>query len=126
MSFFYIIDGVTPEGVDPARIALLVAGGEIDFEAAPQLKERIFDQIEDGGRCLLLDLSMVTFIDSTAIGVLVGASTKAQDTGESSLVVVCEEENNRVQRILDIAGVANILTVLPSRERAFAELASTG
>jgi anti-anti-sigma factor len=124
MSFFYITEDVTPESdVSDEDVAVLEAVGEIDYAAAPQLRERILDQVKAGRRRVLLDLSTVTFIDSTAIGVVVGAVTGLQTSGEASLAIVCVEHNHRVRRILDIAGVNSLVTVHPSREQAFSELA---
>ena len=128
MSFFYITDDVTPAGVGGAHVdvALLVVAGEIDYAAAPQLRQRILEHIRAGRRRLLVDLSTVTFIDSTAIGVLAGATGELQDAGEGSLTIICAEENTRVRRIFDIAGIDNLLAVHSSREQALSELASAG
>lgn len=129
MSFFYITDDVAPAGVGGGAhgdVALLVASGEIDYAAAPQLRQRILDHIHSDRRRLLVDLSTVTFIDSTAIGVLVGAAGELQDAGDGSLTIICAEENTRVRRIFDIAGVDNLVTVHSSRGQALSELASAG
>ena len=51
-----------------------------------------------------------------------GAAKRLLEAGDS-LVVVCPEENRRVRRIFDIAGVENVLTLHGSREEAFSALA---
>jgi len=107
------------------EVLLLSAGGEIDFAVGPLLRERLFKRIGAGHRRLVLDLSAVTFIDSMAIGVLVGAVLRLQETGGGSLSVVCASDNERVLRIFDIAGVANLIALHRTREEAFAELTST-
>jgi anti-sigma B factor antagonist len=127
MSFFYIGDDATFEhGNHDDDVMLLVAGGEIDFAASPRLRERIADDIDAGRRRLLLDLSKATFIDSTAVGVLVGAVLRLHEHGGGSLGVVCSEENVRVLRIFEIAGVESVIALYRSRGEALAALAMAG
>jgi anti-sigma B factor antagonist len=123
MGFFYITDDVSIDGWERSEdIAMLEAGGDIDYDASPQLRECLADQIHAGARRLVLDLSKVTFIDSTAIGVLVGAVMRLHEEGGGSLAVVCAEENRRVLRIFEIAGVDSLIVLHRSREEALLEL----
>jgi anti-sigma B factor antagonist len=69
MSTFYLL--ADDEIVDQA--AVITIAGELDYAASPQLRDRMLAQIATGRRRLLLDFSEVTFIDSTAIGVIVSA-----------------------------------------------------
>jgi anti-sigma B factor antagonist len=126
MGFFYISDEVAPEGVDGGGIALVVAGGEIDYAASPQLNARIIEHVDAGRRNLVLDLSTVTFIDSTAIGVLMGAVMRLDELGDGSVSVVCTQENRRVLRIFEIAGIDSLIDVHASREEAISALAPAG
>ncbi|HSZ04586.1 MAG TPA: STAS domain-containing protein [Solirubrobacteraceae bacterium] len=127
MSFFYIGDDMTFEHSEHADDAvLLVAGGEIDFAASPRLRERIADAIDAGRRRLVLDLSKATFIDSTAVGVLVGAVLRLHEHGGGSLGVICAEENVRVLRIFEIAGVESVIALYRSREEGLSALATVG
>jgi anti-anti-sigma factor len=127
MSFFYIGDDVTLGDVECGdEVIVLIAGGEIDFAASPQLRERIAEHIDAGGKHLVLDLSTATFIDSTAIGVLVGAVMRLRESGGGSLTVVCPEENERVLRIFEIAGVSNLFVLHRSREEALSALGWVG
>jgi anti-sigma B factor antagonist len=125
MSFFFISDETTLDGVQlPPDVALLVAGGEIDYAASPQLRERLSEGIDVGARRVVLDLSSVTFIDSTAIGVLVGAVMRLRELGEGSLTIVCNEQNERVVRIFEIAGVDSLITLRRSRADALSAFAA--
>jgi anti-sigma B factor antagonist len=123
MSLFYVIDEPVQESGE--GFALLLAGGELDYAAAPQLRERIAEH-EEGARChLVLDLAEATFIDSTAIGVIVSAHSSLVSAG-GSLSIVCGRENRRVLRIFDIAGVSSLLDVHETREEAFSAPTATG
>ena len=120
MRTFYIGDEVQAEhaGKD---LAVLVVGGEVDFEVSPQLKARMMRTIKAGRRRLVLDLSDVTFIDSTAIGVIAGAVEKLDEAGGGSLALVCTHE--KVMQIFEITGLDSVITVHPTREEALAALA---
>jgi anti-sigma B factor antagonist len=124
MGFFYIGDEPAAEGaLHGDDLAIVVAGGELDYAASPHIRDHLSDQIDAGVRRLGLDLSGATFIDSTAIGVLVAALMQLHELGGGSLTVVCAEENRRVLRIFEIAGVDSLITLYRSREEALVELA---
>jgi anti-sigma B factor antagonist len=74
MSSFHISDSLTCDDV-----IVLVAGGEIDYDASPQLRKRIEAHLKADGCRLVLDLSRATFIDSTAIGVLMGTVARLRE-----------------------------------------------
>jgi anti-sigma B factor antagonist len=115
MRTFYIGDDVHLEDAGP-EVAILVVGGEVDYEVSPQLKARIMRAIKAGKRRLILDLSDVTFIDSTAIGVLAGALERLDETGGGSLSVVSTHE--KVIQIFEITGLESVVAVHPTREDA--------
>lgn len=119
MSSFYIGDDTTRDGV-----VVLVVGGEIDYDASPQLKERILAHIRANRRRLVLDLSWATFIDSTAIGVLTGAATKLHEADGEPLAVVCTHE--RVLQIFEITGLESMISLYSSCEEALSALAVAG
>jgi anti-sigma B factor antagonist len=123
MRTFYIGDEVQVEDAGE-DLAILVVGGEVDFEVSPQLKARMTKTIKAGRRRLVLDLSDVTFIDSTAIGVIAGAVEKLDEAGGGSLAIVCTHE--KVMQIFEITGLDSVITVHPSREEALAALAVAG
>ena len=64
--------GLVDEPVDDSTHVLSLRG-EIDALTAPKLGSRLFGFAEDGARGVVVDLSDVTFMDSTGIGVLMNA-----------------------------------------------------
>lgn len=127
MGFFYIGDEATVEGsAHDDAIAVMVAGGELDFAASPQLRDRLTERIEAGTRRLILDLSGATFVDSTAIGALVSVATLLNELDGGVLLVVCPDENRRALRIFEIAGIESLIAVRRSRAEAMRELAVAG
>jgi anti-anti-sigma factor len=103
-------------------VVVLVASGELDYDSAPLLRTTILSHIGAGKRRLVVDLSAVGFIDSMAIGVLVGTVARLRSSGGGALVVVCETRNKGVLRIFDVAGVANVISLYSSREEALRAL----
>jgi anti-sigma B factor antagonist len=124
MSSFYISDETTLSDAALGGVGMFVAGGEIDFAASPQLKEHLAGHITAGTRHLVVDLSTATFIDSTAIGVLMGAVGSLREACGGSLAVVCTHEN--VIKIFEIAGLQNAIALYRSREEALSALSMVG
>jgi anti-sigma B factor antagonist len=129
MSTFYVV--ADDEVVD--QVAVITMGGELDYAVSPQLRERMLAQIASGRRRLLLDLSTATFIDSTAIGVIVGAVSRLRASGGGAVAVVCGEhppadtaagELGTVRRIFEIAGVDAGVALCSTREEALSHLSA--
>lgn len=76
--------------------------GEVDVSNAPELRDAIDAELAADPAGLLVDLADVPYIDSTGIGVLVGAAHRAKDAGVS-LVVTNPQRN--VARVLAMLGV---------------------
>jgi anti-sigma B factor antagonist len=110
---------ITTETVDDP-VAAVAVSGYVDFDAAPALKHSLVDCIEAGRSQLVVDLAEAGFIDSTAIGVLVGALKRLQESG-GSLVVVCTNEN--VQSIFELVGLDEVITLHRSRDDAISAFA---
>lgn len=102
------------------QVRALRVSGEVDFDVAPQFKREIVSHIDNGDRRLIVDLSAVSFIDSTAIGVLVGAIKRMRAVA-GSLVVVCD--NDEVRGIFEAVGLENVITLHASDSDAVAALA---
>lgn len=119
MSTFYIGDDLAY-----ADAVVLTVGGEIDYATSPQLKQRIDEHLKSDERHLVLDLSWTTFVDSTAIGVLMGAASRLHELGRGSLGVVCS--NEQVLQIFQISGLESAVSLHRTCEEAISELAAAG
>ena len=111
--------GLVDEAVDDATHVVSLRG-EVDASTAPKLAGRLFALADEGKRAVVVDLSDVTFIDSTGIGVLLNAATQFAGR-HGQLVVACGDA--RVLRPFELAGVARHLTICDSREAALGGLA---
>lgn len=96
-------------------VAVIALTGEVDIYSAPEFKETLVRGIEDGARRIIVDLSGVTFIDSTALGVLVSGAKRVRPQN-GALDIVCSDEN--ITRIFEITGLDRIFGIYASREEA--------
>ena len=93
--------------------------GEIDLFTAPELKQKLTDAIEGGKSRIVVDLTETTFLDSTALGVLIGA-VKRLRSREGALVIVNTDQN--IAKTFEITGLDQIFTILTTREEGIAAL----
>ena len=101
-----------------ARGCTLVAmAGELDIYTAPNLSEVISEMIRDGKYNLVIDLTRVEFLDSTALGVLVGALKKIK-ASNGSLQLVCNED--RLLKIFRMTGLTTVFVIHDTVEAAVA------
>ena len=90
-----------------ARVSV---SGEVDVSCAPELRAALDARIAElsAGEELVCDLAEVPYIDSTGIGVLVGAAHRCAEAG-GSLVVARPQRN--VARVLGLLGVGADLNI---------------
>jgi anti-sigma B factor antagonist len=94
---------------------VIAVSGEIDVATAPQLRECLHRVIAQGDSTIVLDLLGVTFLDSTALGVLVGALKRCREVGGDLHIVVADP---RIMKIFEITGLTNVFTIAPSLQAA--------
>ena len=97
------------------NVGVVTLEGEIDIYSSPQFKEVLLKGIEEGVSHVVIDLTDVTFIDSTALGVLVSGAKRLRPH-DGTLDIVCVDEN--IIRILEITGLDRIFGIYPSRGQA--------
>lgn len=90
---------------DAARV---LVEGEVDVSNADELRDAVDCALAHDAPEVAVDLSQVPYIDSTGIGVLVGAAHRAADAGKK-LVVASPQKN--VARVLGLLGVADDLNI---------------
>lgn len=93
---------------DRDGVLVVSVSGELDLFAAPELRSRLLDEVRDGRREVVLDLSETTFMDSTALGVII-ATLKALQERRGRLVLVNERAS--IDKTLAITGLDRVLQV---------------
>jgi len=113
--------GVHRIQVDEEREATVVsAQGELDAYTAPDLSEAFQRHTTRDHDSLVVDLSRVSFLDSTALGLVVRAVNELADTGGRARVVLPQ---TAARRIFEITTLDRALPVSTSLSDALAELA---
>ena len=90
--------------------------GEIDLFTAPEFKQRVSAPIDAGRRRLIVDLTATTFIDSSSLGVLIGAHRRLRRLN-GALVIVCSGEP--ILKTFRITGLDGVFTIVPTLDEAF-------
>ena len=115
-----------PDLPSPASFSTLKTGdnayvvsveGELDLYSAPELAAELDALVADAPD-VVLDLSGVGFVDSTALGAIVGASRSLRAGGGRLLLVASRD----VRMVLELVGLDRILPVYESTERALEHL----
>ncbi len=91
--------------------------GDIDLAAAPTLKSALLELVREGHRQLILDLSGVSYLDSTGLGVLVGIRKRLADQGR--LAIAGTPKN--VFRVFQITGLDAKFEMFSTLDRALVD-----
>ena len=89
--------------------------GEIDLFTAPEFKQRVSAPIDEGRTHVIVDLTETTFIDSSSLGVLIGAHRRLRRL-EGRLVIVCS--NDAIVKTFRITGLDGVFTIVPRLDEA--------
>ncbi|MET7686163.1 STAS domain-containing protein [Streptomyces sp. NPDC005423] len=105
---------LTPQHTE-GDLALAHIAGELDLTTAPLLRAQALALIEQGHRHLILDLSAVTFCDSSGFNALIGILRCAK-TADGTLVLAAVPD--RLQRMLHLTGLNTLLPAHPTAAHA--------
>ena len=93
---------------------MVVVGGELDLASGPALEEELQRLSDSGAELLIVDLRELEFMDSTGLSILVKAHQRAIEAGREFGLVRGPQQ---VQRLLDLTGVAERLTLVDTPEQ---------
>lgn len=94
-------------------------GGELDLYNADDIRAALASAIDGGAARIVVDMSDVAFVDSTALGVLIEARSKL---GHDGVVIAAPQLETR--RTLEVSGLDRHLPVHDSVDDALASSAS--
>lgn len=97
--------------------SVLRVGGEVDVATAPRLREQLIVLVNEQRYQLVVDLSDVDFIDSTGLGVLIGALKRVR-SHDGDLHLVCSDP--RIVRVFEITGLDQIFSMHETLDAAVA------
>jgi anti-sigma B factor antagonist len=99
-------------------VTILALAGEIDLESAPTLRNAVTEVTDAGADRIVLDLSDVSFIDSTGLGVFIYAQKKLR-LRQGTLDIV--GSTRRILAIFKLAGLDKAFRIHPSLEAALGQ-----
>jgi anti-sigma B factor antagonist len=96
------------------RTAVLAVIGELDLVSCPSLGQAIDELAGADVDLVVVDLSGLEFMDSTGLHLLVRAQNEAHEAGRRFALV---KGRAQVQRLFDLTGVTESLTLVDSPDQ---------
>ncbi len=96
---------------DQHGITVVVLEGELEVSEAPALRDLLGSLVAGPQSRVLLDLGQVSFIDSSGIGVLIGAHRRAEEAGAR---VGLAAPNAGVRRVFELTRTDRVLRIYDS------------
>lgn len=99
------------------KAVIISVAGEVDVATAPGLRSALDDVALSSGtpKNLVIDMTAVSFLDSTALGVLVSALRKSEEHGVRFGVVL---SHPHVIKVFRVTNLDSLMTVHPTLEAA--------
>lgn len=98
--------------------AVIAPEGELDLHAARQLAPELNQAAGGSFPVLVVDLSAVTFVDSTGLGGILQAHLRLQRQGRAVHIVA--PPGSAAAVLIDLSGLTTTLATFPTREAALA------
>jgi len=100
---------------------LVSVAGELDLDTAPRMRTLIDARLSHtGARHLLLDMSGVSFLDSSGLGAILGRYRTVSASGGAMGIAGAR---TAVKRVLRLSGVSQIIRMYTSRDTGLKALA---
>lgn len=88
--------------------------GEIDLSTSPVFKEKVYEIIDSGKNSIIVDLNGLDFMDSTGLGVLVGALKKTRMEG-GDIKLICDKSN--IIKVFTLTGLDKVFCIYDNLQR---------
>jgi anti-sigma B factor antagonist len=105
----------------PGKLAGVAVRGEVELATAPALTAALEDRIRRTSGAFVVDFLAVDFLDSSGIHCLVRARALL-GRDDRALALICPAGN--VRRVLEVAGIDELVPVYGSREELERALAT--
>lgn len=96
------------EVVQCGELRVVALAGEVDLYTAPAFERALAVLLDEGARELVVDLVAATFVDSTFLGVLIGAHKRLARVG-GRLSVVCADP--KLAKVFAITGLDRVFPI---------------
>ena len=92
-----------------ADTAKVFVSGEVDIYTAQQFKEKLYSIVDNSGKDLVIDCSDLNYIDSTGLGIFVGALKKTRMAGKS---IQLENIKDNIRKLFVITGLDKLFVIV--------------
>ena len=92
---------------------VITVSGEVDLATSPELDTAIITAIESGTASLAIDLTDVSFMDSSGLGVIVRGLKRCREADKDLDLVIT---NERVLKVFGITGLDQVIPIHDSIE----------
>jgi anti-sigma B factor antagonist len=96
------------------RAITLALTGELDLVSSPAMERVMDDLSRSDAELIIVDLSGLEFMDSTGLHLLIRVQQRAQEAGRRFALIRGREAG---QRLFELTGLADSLTVVDSAEQ---------
>ena len=103
----------------PDGVAILAVGGAIDLFTAPEFKDGLLAVVDRGEKRVVLDLTATSFLDSSALAVLLSARKRL--AGHSGRLAIAGL-NASLRATFELTGLDQLFTIAASRDEAITAL----
>jgi anti-sigma B factor antagonist len=101
------------------ELAIVSLSGELDLYTAERVRVAVDEAGAVGADNVIVDLSEISFIDSTALGVLVQETKRLEGRGHSLVLVT---NDPRTLRVFEVTGLDRVLRTFATLHDALSQL----
>lgn len=92
-------------------VPVLGLTGELDMSTSPQLHNHLLGISERDPQVVVVDMTAVSFVDSTALGVLVSAVKRLREYGGDLRLVLTQPH---IVKVFEITGLTDVFAIHPT------------
>jgi anti-sigma B factor antagonist len=96
-------------------ISVVEVEGQLIVGNRQELKQKVLDELEGGGRKFLVDFAKTGYIDSSGLGVLVSLSKKIREQGGELRLA---NLNDDLKTLFELTKLDTLFQISDTRERA--------
>ena len=98
-------------------VVIMEIEGQLIVGNRQELKQKLLDELDKGGRKFLIDFAKTGYIDSSGLGVLVSLSKKIREQGGDLRLA---NLNDDLKTLFELTKLDTLFQIAETRERALA------
>jgi anti-anti-sigma factor len=114
--------GVRIERPGGSSACVVHVDGDMDMSVVPDIRSSVDAAVSSGCSCVVLDLSGVTYADSTALGLIVWLDRRLQPLGGRLVLAGADRNVNRVLELSGLVGLAPSIVIAGDAEQALGDM----